>query len=98
MGLGLGDGSVFHAFGHHEYFAWPEPNGAVSQLNSDMPDENQKKIVGIVVLMPNEFALDLYDHEIVPVEAAYDARLPIIRKCREFIREVDWVHDFAALG
>lgn len=77
MSLGLGDGPVLDAFGHHEYFAGTEPNGAVSQLNSNMPDENQKEIVGIVVLMPNEFALDFYDQQIVPVEAADDARLPI---------------------
>lgn len=83
---------MLYAFGHYEYFAWPEPNSAVPQLNSNMPGENQKEIVGIVVFVPNEFALDLYNHEVMPVEAADDARLPIFRKCGEFIREIDCVH------
>lgn len=77
MGLVFSDRSVLYALGHYKYFAWTKPNSAVSQLNSDMPNENQKEIVGIVVLVPNEFALDLHDHEVVAVEATDNSRLPI---------------------
>jgi hypothetical protein len=77
MSLDIGDRSVLYAFGHYEYFSWTKPNGAVSQLNSDMPNENQEEVVGIVVFVPNEFALDLYNHEVVPVKATDNTRLPI---------------------
>ena len=77
MGLVLSDRSVLYALGHYKYFAWTESNSAVSQLNSDLSDENQKEVVGIVVLVPNEFALELDDHEVVTVEATDDVRLPI---------------------
>jgi len=77
MRLVLGDRSVLNALGHHKYFARTKPNSAVSQLNRDMPNENQEKIVRIVMLVPNEFALDLHDHEVVTVEAADYSRLPI---------------------
>jgi hypothetical protein len=77
MGLALGDRSVLYALGYYEYFTRAKPNSAVSQLNRDMPNENQKEIVGIVVLVPNEFALDLHNHEVMPVEAADDTRLPV---------------------
>jgi hypothetical protein len=77
MGLLLRDRSVLHALGHYEYFAWTNPNRAVAQLNSHMPGEDQKQIVGIFVFVPNEFALDLHDHEVMSVEAPDDARLPI---------------------
>jgi hypothetical protein len=77
MGLVLGHRSELYTFGHYEYFAWTNPNGAVAQLNSNMPYENQKEVVGIVVLVPNEFALDLHNHEVMPVEATDNARLPI---------------------
>jgi hypothetical protein len=94
MGLVLSDRPVLNALRHHEYFAWTKPYSAVSQLNSDMSNENQKEVVGIVVLVPNEFALDLHDHEVVTVEATDDARLPIFRECREFIREIYCAHGF----
>ena len=77
MGLVLSDRSVLNALGHYKYFAWTKPNSPVSQLNSDMPNENQEKIVRIVMLVPNEFALDLHDHEVVTVEATDNSRLPI---------------------
>lgn len=77
MGLVLSDRTVLNALGHYKYFAWTEPNSAVSQLNSDMSNENQKEVVSIVMLVPNKFTLDLDDHEVVTVEAADDVRLPI---------------------
>jgi len=77
MGLVLGDRSVLYALGRYEHFAWTNPNGAVAQLNGNLPNENQKEVVGIVVLVPNEFALDLHNHEVMPVEATDNARLPI---------------------
>ena len=77
MGLVLSDRSVLNALGHYKYFAWTKPNSAVSQLNGDMPNENQKEIVRIVMRVPNEFALDLHDHEVLTVEASDNPRLPI---------------------
>jgi hypothetical protein len=77
MGLVLSDRPVLNALGHYKYFARTKPNSAVSQLNRDMPSENQEKIVRVVMLVPNEFALDLHDHEVVTVEAADYSRLPI---------------------
>ena len=77
MGLVLSDRSVLDALGHYKYFARTKPNSAVSQLNCDMPNENQEKIVRIVMLVPKEFALDLHDHEVVTVEATDNSRLPI---------------------
>ena len=65
---------------------------AIPQLDGDMPGENQKEIVGIVVLMPNEFTFDFHHHQVMAVEAADDARLPIFIERRKFLREIDWVH------
>jgi len=77
MSLVLGDRPVLNALGHHEYFARTKSNSSVSQLNRDMPNENQEEIVRIVMPVPNEFALDLHDHEVVTVEATDHSRLPI---------------------
>jgi len=77
MGLIFGDRPVLHALGNHEYFAWTDPYSAVSQLDRNLPNENQKEVVGIVVFVPNKFALDLYNHEVVAVKASDNSRLPI---------------------
>jgi hypothetical protein len=77
MGLVLSDRPVLNALGHYKNFARTKPNSAVSQLNRDVPNENQEKIVRIVMFVPNEFPLDLHDHEVVTVEATDDSRLPI---------------------
>jgi len=78
MGLVLGDRSMFDALGHYEYFAWADTHGAAAHLNGDMPNQNQKEVVGIIVFVPDEFAFDLHDHEVMTVEAADDSRLPMI--------------------
>jgi hypothetical protein len=52
MSLVLGAGSVLCALGHYEYFAWTNPNGAVAKLNRNVPNENQKEVIGIICLLP----------------------------------------------
>jgi hypothetical protein len=94
MSLLLSNRPVLNALGHYKDFAWAKLNSAISQLNSDLPSENQEEVVRIVVFMPNKFALDLHDHEVVTVEATHDARLPMLRECREFIRQINCPHSF----
>jgi hypothetical protein len=97
MGLVVGHWSVLYALGHDEYFAWTDPNGAIPQLNCDVPKENQKEVVGIVVLVPDEFTLDLHNHEVMPIEATDNPRLPVVRKCCELIDKIYRVSDFHLL-
>jgi hypothetical protein len=78
MGFLFSNGAVLDAFWDDKYFAGAKRHGPISQVNANPPVENQEKIVRIFVLMPYELASDLDDHEIVTVELADDAWLPVL--------------------
>jgi hypothetical protein len=42
-----------------------------------VPAEDEEEVVRVFVLVPDEFAFDLDDAQIVVVEAANDLRLPV---------------------
>jgi hypothetical protein len=74
----FGDGTMFNALGNYKYFAGTQCDGSVSQLNVDASAEDQKEVVGFLVLMPNELTLHFDNHEVMSVELANDARLPML--------------------
>src|ERR1700731_196215 len=92
MGFLGGDGSVLDAFGNDKYFARPYRYDFVSKLNVDSAAEHKEEIICVRMLVPYEFALDLDDHEIVAVEFADHAGLPVVVECRELVGQVDGFH------
>jgi hypothetical protein len=94
----LGHWTMFNAFGNDEYFTRTQRDGSVAQLNIDASAQDKKEIVGLVVLVPNELALHFDHHEVMSVELADDARLPIIRKCRQLVGQVYGFHDIATMN
>ena len=86
VGLAVSDRAVFDTLGHDKYFTRTKPDNTVSQLNIQVSKENKKAVIGIVVLVPNKFPLDLHHHQVVTVEPAHNAWLPVFREGRELIR------------
>lgn len=78
MSFILGHWTMFNAFGNDEYFTGTQRDGSIPQLDVDASAQDKKEIVGLVVLVPNELALHFDHHEVMSVELADDARLPII--------------------
>jgi len=62
------------------------------------PLRTRKKIVGVLMLVPDKLTLHFDDHEIVPVELPHDARLPIVRKRRKPVGEVDGFHRIPSMN
>jgi hypothetical protein len=58
------------------------------ELARQPPFEHQKKIIGFIVLVPDEFAFDLHDHDRVAVEFGDRAWRPIILEQTEFVFEI----------
>jgi hypothetical protein len=50
------------------------------EFDADAAAEYKEKIVGVLVLVPDEFTFQLDDHQIVAVELSDDAGLPVVRK------------------
>ena len=88
---------MLDAFRHDEHLARAERHGAVAQLDVELAFEHQEEIVGLVVLVPDELALHLHDHDVVVVELRDRARRPVLREGRELVGEIDLlVHRFPA--
>jgi hypothetical protein len=77
-------GPVLDAFGNHEDLAGTKRYGSVAHLNRDAAAQDEEEVVRIVVFVPHEFTLDFRDHDVVAVELADDARLPMLGKLRQF--------------
>ena len=45
---------------------------AIAQLDGEAAAQHQEEVVGVVVLVPDELALDLHEHELVVVQVADD--------------------------
>jgi hypothetical protein len=90
MGLLGRHRSVLDALGNDEDFARPELNDSVSKLDIDSAAQNQKEVIRVLVLVlvPHELALDFCDHEIVSIEIADDARLPVVFEFAELVGQV----------
>jgi hypothetical protein len=58
----------------------PEDHGAVRQVDGQLAVEHEEDLVGIVVLMPDELALNLDDLELVVVHPPDDLRRPVLGK------------------
>jgi hypothetical protein len=77
VGFVFCDWAMFHTLRDHEHFARTKPHGAVSKLNDYAPAQDKKKIVSIVVLVPNKLALYFDHHQVMPVELTDHAGLPV---------------------
>jgi hypothetical protein len=83
---------VLGASGYDEHLAGPQADIAGTHPNRDSPAQHQKEIIGVVVFVPDELALDLDDHEVVTIELTDRARLPELREGRQLLGEVDRFH------
>ena len=88
--------AVLDAFRHHEHLARAQTHVAVAQADGDVAVQHHEEVVGVGVLVPDEFALHLHHHQVVPVELADHARLPVFVEGVELLREVDGLHGESA--
>src|SRR5208283_2119609 len=88
----FGNWTMFDTLGNHEHFARPECDDPVTQLDGHAASENQKKVIRIVVLMPNELAFNLDHHQVIAVELADHTGLPVFFERRQLRREIYRLH------
>jgi hypothetical protein len=85
MRLLRGERPVLNSTRDNKYFAGTDRNDSVTQLNVNPAAENQKEVICVLVRVPYKLALDLDDHEIVSIEFADDAGMPVVRESRELV-------------
>jgi hypothetical protein len=87
--LVLRDGPVLDPLRNDEQVAGAQRDAAVAQLDRELTLQHEEEIVRVVVLVPDELALNLRDHDVVAVELGHGARLPVLGERGELLGEVD---------
>ncbi len=82
---------MLHTFWNNVHLARPKTNRAVSHLDIQVALQDKKEIVGFVVFMPNELALDFNHHHVHFVELRDCAWRPVVGKRSQLFREIDFV-------
>jgi hypothetical protein len=88
------DWAMLDALRNNEQLTGTESDIALSHLYGDAPFENEKEIVSLVVLVPDERPFNFDDHQVVPVELANRSWLEVLGKQRQLLGQVDAVHEF----
>ena len=83
------DGLMLQTNRHDEELTGPQLDFAPRQSNRQAALENQEEVVRVFVVVPDEFALDLDDHDVVPVELGNCPRRPVLVEQRQLLFEVD---------
>jgi hypothetical protein len=69
---------VLDALGHDVHLPRLQRYGAVAHLNVEHAFQHEEEVVGVVVLVPDELALHLHDHDVMRVELRDGARRPVV--------------------
>jgi hypothetical protein len=86
--------------GYDAKLPWTQYNLLVTKLQAQDTFQYEKKLVFVLVLMPNELPLQFCQLHMLGVEFTHHVGIPIILDLREFLGEVHRVllHEGTALG
>jgi hypothetical protein len=76
VALGLCTGTVFDTLRHDEKFAFPESDVVIAEFDDESPRDDQKEFVGVIMLVPNEFAFEFSQLDLIIVEFSDDPGRP----------------------
>jgi hypothetical protein len=71
-------GAMLDAPRDNEHLALRQLDVAVAKLDGHPSGQDEKEVVGVLVLVPDELALDLDDANVVLVDPGDDLRLPVL--------------------
>jgi hypothetical protein len=65
----------------------PRPKGdrSISKLNVEHALQDEKKVIGVVMFVPNKFAFQFHDHDIAIVELRDCTRRKVLGKRRQLL-------------
>jgi len=80
---------VFDALRHDEHFACRDMDRAVAKIDPQNAIEDDEGLVGVLVIVPDEIALELHDLELIVVHFGDDLRLPLLVEQFQLRAEID---------
>ena len=88
----FGHRPVLDAVRHNEKLARAKLDGAVAELHPEPPADHQKQLILRLVLVPDEFALELDELDLLAVQDPHDLGAPVLVDLRELVCQADLVH------
>ena len=85
MHLFLRDGTMLDALRYNVHLPRPKGDRSISKLNVEHAPQDKKKVIGVVMFVPNKFAFHFHDHDIAIVELGDCTRRPVLRKRRQLL-------------
>ncbi len=79
------DRAMFNPLGDHKNFTGTKHDHSVSKSNAHAPAEDKEKVVRILMLVPNKLALHFDYQQVMSIELADDAGLPVLCKRRQLV-------------
>src|ERR1700693_3458977 len=89
LDLAFRTGLVLDAARHHEHFARRQMHRAVAEIDAQIALDDDERFVRILVIVPDEVALQLDDLEVIVVHFGDDLWLPLLVEQRELLAQVD---------
>src|SRR6266851_2778848 len=89
LDLAFGKGLVLDAARDDEHLPRRDRDGAVAKIDPQIALDDEERLVGIAVVMPDEIALQPDDLELIIVHLGDDPRRPALGEQGEFLRQID---------
>ena len=81
----IGDRPVLDSARDHDELAFFEPDGLVAELDAEPAPHHQEHLIFVVMVMPDEFAIDLGELDLLTVQFAGNVRLVELVDLGEFL-------------
>jgi hypothetical protein len=91
MDLLFGDGAMLHAAWHDEELSRSERHAALFHLQDQNAFQYEKKLIFVLMVMPNELTLHFGQLHVLPVEFPHDVGMPVFVDLSELFLEVHGV-------
>lgn len=84
---------VLHTFGDDVELTGIDDHCIVSHLQLQLALHHHEQLIFIIMLMEDKLSLDLGDDDLLSIEFTNSLRRPVIVEEREFLRNIDDIHD-----
>src|SRR5262249_36730145 len=91
LDLVLRERLVLDSFRNHEHLSCRDMHATVAEVDSQPALEDDESLIRILVIVPDEVALQLDDLELIVVHLGYNLRLPLLAEQSELLPKVDRV-------
>lgn len=88
----LRDRSVLYAAGYDKKFIFLQEDCLVAQFHLELAFDDIKHFIFMLMFMPDKFALEFDKLDVLTVELACDAGIPVIVDEGKFFREIYFFH------